>query len=263
MKKIYREIYLLPSLFTIASIFFGFQSLLSCFHENYSRAAFWIIVAAIMDGLDGIIARSTRTHSDFGAELDSLADAFSFGAAPSVLLYFWGLRLAGTAGVLFSFIFLSAGILRLARFNVLQRAPLDRKSYIGLTAPSASMLIAAIAFFHSQPLQTKLDAFLMAVASLCLSFCMISRIKYKNFLDFNFRKRIDLKTALLVAIIISSLIFYTKFFLLFFFTLNVLSGPSAFLFKLIRKMTPRIAKSRRFSFLKTRRVKKKHSWFLR
>jgi len=263
MKKTYREIYLLPSLFTMASVFFGFQSLLSCFQESYSWAAFWIIVAAIMDGLDGIIARSTRTHSDFGAELDSLADAFSFGAAPSVLLYFWGLRVAGTAGVFFSFIFLSAGILRLARFNVLQRAPLDRRSYVGLTIPSASVLIAAIVFFHSQPLETKLSAFLIALVSLCLSFCMISKIKYRNFLDFNFRKRIDLKTALLVAIIISTLIFYTKFFLLFFFTLNVISGPSASFFKLLKSVTLKTARSKRLSFLRTRRMKKKHLWFLR
>lgn len=259
MRKIYREIYLLPSLFSIAGIFFGFLSLISCFHESYSRAAFWIIMAAIMDGLDGIIARSTRTHSDFGAELDSLADAFSFGAAPSLLLYFWGLRVAGTPGIFFSFIFLSAGILRLARFNVLQRAPTDRKSYIGLTIPSASILIASVVFFHSQPLETKLSAFLMALVTLCISFCMISTIRYKNFLNFNFRKRIDLKTALLVAIIIASLIFYTKFFLLFFFTLNVLSGPSVSLFNLLKKM----AKAKHVFFLKTRRTKKKHSWLFR
>jgi CDP-diacylglycerol--serine O-phosphatidyltransferase len=262
MRKKYRKIYLLPSFFSMGNIFFGFLSLIFTFHEKYSWAALWIIVSAILDALDGIIARSTRTHSDFGTELDSLADAFSFGAAPSILLYFWGLRVAGTVGVFFSFIFLSAGILRLARYNVLQKAQLDRKFYTGLTIPSASMLIAAIVFSHPLLLETKLSAFLMAMVTLFVSFCMISTIKYRNLLSFNFRKRIDIKTALIVAILISSLIFYTKFFLLFFFTLNVLSGPVSFIFNLLKKETQKKLMRKQTLSEKTGRVKKKHSWFL-
>lgn len=235
MKKKYGEIYLLPSLFSIANIFFGYLSLLFCFHSKYSWAALWIIIAAVMDALDGIIARSTQTQSDFGAQLDSLADAFSFGAAPTILLYFWGLRVAGTVGVFFSFIFLTGGILRLARYNILQKTQQDRKYYIGLTIPSASMFLASVILFHPQPLETQVLAFLFSLIILLVSFCMVSRIKYRNFLNFNLRQRIDLKTALLIAIIISSLIFYTRMFLLLFFTLNVLSGPAALAFHHLKR----------------------------
>jgi CDP-diacylglycerol--serine O-phosphatidyltransferase len=92
-----------------------------------------------MDGLDGLVARATHTPSDFGIELDSLADAVSFGLATSLLLYYWGMEMAGPPAVFFSFVFLTAGVLRLARYNVRSRVPSDRKHYQGLTVPSAAM----------------------------------------------------------------------------------------------------------------------------
>jgi CDP-diacylglycerol--serine O-phosphatidyltransferase len=97
IKKI-REIYLLPSFFTTLNIFFGYLSILATFRGKYLWAAYWIIIAAVMDAIDGIIARSTKTQSDFGIQFDSLADAFSFGAAPSLLLYSWGFKGAGFPG---------------------------------------------------------------------------------------------------------------------------------------------------------------------
>jgi CDP-diacylglycerol--serine O-phosphatidyltransferase len=226
LKKKYGEVFLLPSLFSITNIFFGFLSLIFCFHGRFSLAAFWIIAAAVMDGLDGIIARATGAQSDFGTQLDSLADAFSFGAAPSILLYFWGLRVAGTPGILFSFVFLCGGVLRLARYNVLQKTQVDRGYYVGLTVPSASMFLAALVLFHPSPLETKLGAAGLALIVGAVSFCMVSRIKYRNFLRFNFRKRIDLKTALALGIVISGLIFYPRFFLIVFFGINVIYGPA-------------------------------------
>jgi CDP-diacylglycerol--serine O-phosphatidyltransferase len=234
MKKQYGEIYLLPSFFSLFNVFFGFLSLLSCFHGKYSWAAFWILMSAVMDGLDGIIARSVGAQSEFGAQLDSLADAFSFGGAPSVLLYFWGLRVAGTGGVFFSFIFLASGILRLARYNVLQKSQKGRKFYIGLSVPSASLFMASLVLFHPQPLGTKTSAFLLALAIIVISFFMVSTIRYRNFLNFRLRQRINLTTGLLLAILIASFIFYTKIFLLAFFTVIVLSGPVTDVFNLVK-----------------------------
>ena len=115
VKTSYRDIYLLPSFCSLGNLFFGFLSLFATFHGRYAWAGFWVICAATMDALDGIVARSSRTHSDFGRELDSLADAVSFGAAPAILLYFWGLQGARTAGLFFAFVYLAAGLLRLAR----------------------------------------------------------------------------------------------------------------------------------------------------
>jgi CDP-diacylglycerol--serine O-phosphatidyltransferase len=234
MKKQYGEIYLLPSFFSLSNVFFGFLSLILCFQGRYSWAAFWIIMSAIMDGLDGIIARSAGAQSEFGTQLDSLADAFSFGGAPSVLLYFWGLRGAGTAGVFFSFIFLSSGVLRLARYNVLQNTQKSRKFYVGLSVPSASLFMASLVLFHPQALRTRSSAFLLAMAIVVVSIFMVSTIKYRNFLNFPLRQRINLTSGLLMAILIASLIFYTKVFLLAFFTFIVISGPATHVFNLIR-----------------------------
>lgn len=236
IKKI-REIYLIPSFFTLINIFFGYLSILSTFRGKYLWAAYWIILAAVMDGIDGIVARSTKTQSDFGIQLDSLADAFSFGAAPSLLLYSWGFRQAGLPGIgiFFSFTFLAGGILRLARYNVLQKSKPDRKFYSGLTVPSASLFLSSLVLWHPQPIGMRFYTFLLALLIVILSLCMVSTIKYRNFLSFNFHQRIDLKTSLFLAIIISSLIIFPKIFLLFYFSLNVLSGPSAHVFHLLKK----------------------------
>lgn len=239
MEKIkkFREIYLIPNSLTIISIFFGYLSIFAAFRGKYLWAAYWIIIAAVVDAFDGIIARLTETQSDFGIELDSLADAFSFGVAPSFLLYFWGFRHVNHSdiSIFFSFIFLAAGILRLARFNILQKNKTDRRFYTGLTVPSAALLLAAIVLYHPQPIRVKLHMFLLALLIIILSLCMVSTIKYKNFLNFNFRRRIDLKTALLIAIIFSSLILFPKIFLLFYLSINVLSGPSTYVFNLSKR----------------------------
>ncbi|MBM3284449.1 MAG: CDP-diacylglycerol--serine O-phosphatidyltransferase [Candidatus Aminicenantes bacterium] len=237
MKRQYGEIPLLPALFTLAGVLFGFLSLVFCFQGRYSGAAFWIIMAAIMDALDGIVARSIGAQSEFGVELDSLADAFSFGAAPAVLLYFWGLGTVHTAGVFFSFLYLASAILRLARFNVLQKTQKSRKAYIGLTVPSASLFMASLVLFHPQPLLTRRSAFLLALAIVVISFFMVSTIRYRNYLGFPLRQRINLGSALLVAALIAGFVFYTRIFLLVFFSFNVLSGPASHVFgPIVKKM---------------------------
>jgi len=207
-----RTIYLLPNFLTIVNIFFGYLSLSATFHGKFLRAAFWILMAAGLDAFDGIVARATRTHSDFGIQLDSLADAFSFAAAPSLLIYFWGFGQVNPSsiGVFFGFIFLTAGILRLARYNAFQKFKIDRKFYTGLTVPSASLLIVAVVLKYPEPVKGTLYTFLLAILVLGLSLCMISTIKYRNFLSFNFRQIIDPKTSLILAMIIGSLIIFPK-----------------------------------------------------
>lgn len=238
-----RKIFFLPNLLTLINFFFGYLSILASFHGKYFTAALWIIMAAVLDASDGIVARLIKTHSDFGVQLDSLADAVSFGVAPSILLYFWGFRLTSPSriDIFFSFIFLSAAILRLARYNVLQKNMTDRKFYTGLTVPSASLLIVAIVLNYPEPITVKSYAFSLAILVIILSFFMVSTIKYRNFLNFNFHRRIDLKTAFFIAIIFSSLILYPRIFLLIYFTIYVLSGPSIHLFNLLKKKTKKKA----------------------
>ncbi len=125
----------------------------------------------------------------------------------------------------FSFVFLAAGVLRLARYNVRTKAVPDRKFYQGLTVPSAAMFMSSWPFFHPAPVQSREMAFLFALLAVFASFCMISTLPYRNFTNLVFNRKIDIRTALFVAIVLSGLIFYPKIFLLVFFSLNALSGP--------------------------------------
>lgn len=234
-KKPIRGLSVLPSLFSLANLFFGFMSVLWTFHGRYRAAAILIIIAAFMDGLDGLVARATNTPSDFGVELDSLADAVSFALATSILLYFWGLDQAGPPAVFFSFVFLTAGVLRLARYNVRSRVPTDRKHYQGLTVPSAAMAMAAVVNFHPTPLATRPAAVLVAGLTLLVSLCMVSTFPYRNFVKAIVGQRINIRTALFVAVSLFGLLFYARYFLLIYFGLNVLSGPTVALVKALRK----------------------------
>jgi len=235
VKKPSKGVLVLPSLFSLTNLFFGFMSVLMTFHGRYKMAAFLIIIAALMDGLDGLVARATNTPSDFGVELDSLADSVSFALATSVLLYFWGMEMAGPPAVFFSFIFLTAGVLRLARYNVRSRVPSDRKHYQGLTVPSAAMFMAAVVNFHPIPLATRQSGFLVAVLTLIVSLCMVSTFPYRNFVKALIGHRIDIRTALFLAVSLFGVLFYTRLFLLLYFGLNVLSGPTIALVRAFRK----------------------------
>lgn len=234
-KKPHTGVNVLPSLFSLTNLFFGFMSVLLTFRGRYQQAALLIIIAALMDGLDGVVARATHTPSDFGVELDSLADAVSFGLATSVLLYYWGMEMGGPPAVFFSFIFLTAGVLRLARYNVGSKVPSDRKHYQGLTVPSAAMFMAAIVHFHPVPLATREAGFAVAVVTLVVSLFMVSTIPYRNFVKALLGHRIDIRTALVVSISLVGVLFYTRYFLLVFFGLNVLSGPAVALTRLVKK----------------------------
>ncbi len=228
-------LHLIPSLFSLTNLFFGFMSVLMTFHGRYKMAALLIIIAALMDGLDGLVARATHTPSDFGIELDSLADAVSFGLATAVLLYYWGMEMAGPPAVFFSFVFLTAGVLRLARYNVRSRVPSDRKHYQGLTVPSAAMFMAAIVNFHPLPLATRGAGFLIAVLTLVISLFMVSTFPYRNFIKAFIGRRVDIRTALFAAVSLFGALFYTRYILLLFFGLNVLSGPVSALLRVLKK----------------------------
>jgi CDP-diacylglycerol--serine O-phosphatidyltransferase len=235
VRKQYGEIFLLPSAFTLTNLFFGFLSIWETFHGHYRTAALWIMVAAIIDGFDGILARSTHTHSEFGLQLDSLADAVSFGCGAALLLYYWGLRPARSSGIFFSFIFLAAGVLRLARYNIRSKSQPDRRYYTGYTVPSSAMFFVSIVFLHPQPLYRGYQAAILSLLILFVSFCMVSTIPYRNFLNFNLRHRIDIKTAFLMAVILVTLIFYTRYFIFGFFVFNLVHGPVAALVRRLRK----------------------------
>ena len=136
-----RGIFLLPNILTTTNIFCGFYALLATMQGDFSQAGIVIVIAMILDSLDGRIARITNTMSKFGAEYDSLADLVTFGVAPSILAYSWALYAYGKWGWLVTFLFVVCGALRLARFNV-QSGIIESKLFNGLPIPAAASVIA-------------------------------------------------------------------------------------------------------------------------
>ena len=208
-----RAAYALPTLFTAGNIFLGFIAIVRSIqgalfgasghlgtNPDFEVAAKAIGVAVVLDGLDGRIARLTNTVSDFGREMDSLADVITFGIAPAVLAYCWGVQFVNAGGFLqdhragyfFAFLYLLCGAARLARFNV-QTNPVpknpgraDRKYFVGLPIPAAAAIIAAIVYAaDSAPLEWwMLSVFWLALLAL-LSFLMVSTWRYPSFKEVN------------------------------------------------------------------------------
>ena len=146
-EKLRKGVYLFPSLFTAGNLICGFFSIISTFNGDYVRATYFIILANVLDGLDGYAARLTRSTSQFGVEFDSLADVVSFGVAPAVLVYFWALIPWGTWGWLAACTFVVCGALRLSRFNVQSTGP-AKGYFVGLPIPAAAEMIASIVLMY-------------------------------------------------------------------------------------------------------------------
>src|SRR5438876_1863413 len=141
-ERLSRGLFVLPTLFTVGNLFCGYLSIWRSIEGAFEAAAVFIIVAAVLDALDGRVARWTRSTSEFGEEYDSLADLVSFGVAPAVLAYSWGLSDFQRVGWMASFLFVVCGSMRLARFNIQTRV-VDKKYFIGLPIPAAAATISA------------------------------------------------------------------------------------------------------------------------
>src|SRR5262244_1150094 len=194
--KLHKLKFVLPNLFTITSIFCGFYALTLCAGEaspsQLYQAALAIFFAMFFDGFDGRVARLTRTQSQFGVELDSLADVISFGVAPAMLVYKWALALVG---LLVSF-FTACGALRLARFNVLAHSTDHAGSsrfFVGLPIPLAAGMIVSMVIAHhgmrgGDPLGTGARVPIAVVVAV-LSLLMVSTLRYRTFKDIRLNRR--------------------------------------------------------------------------
>lgn len=217
-----RSIYILPSLFTVGNIFCGYYAIISTMHLNFDRAAQAIGVAIILDALDGKIARLTNSTSMFGLQLDSLADVISFGIAPSMLAFFWGLQdVDYRLGWIAAFTFTICGAMRLARFNV-QAGGL--KHFVGMPIPAGGGAIAAIVHFFGAPLTDPISSGFMVAAVGLLAFLMISTFKYSSLKNLTLGKRSHF-TILLLALLVALIYNYSDWTLLCMAAVYALSGP--------------------------------------
>lgn len=210
--RLRKLMFVLPNLFTVTSIFLGFYSLTLCVGDatpaQLYQAALAIFFAIFFDGFDGRVARLTRTQSQFGVELDSLADVISFGVAPSLLVYKWALSSLGFLGVFISFAFAACGALRLARFNVLaQRSTHGGASrfFVGLPIPwAAGMIISMVIAHHGAkggPVGTQVQVPIAVLVGL-LSLLMVSTVRYRTFKDLKLSK----KSATIFLLLLSGLV---------------------------------------------------------
>ncbi len=200
-----RGMYLLPSLFTVGNIFCGYVSIVRSTTGEYEWAALLILIAALLDGLDGRVARFTGTASEFGLQLDSLADVVSFGVAPAVLAFSWSLSTFGRVGWTVSFLFVMCGALRLARFN-LQRTVHDRRFFVGLPIPAAACIIATTVYSHPEPPEATGDplmGIMLLVLVLLVSLLMVSRVRYRSFKDLDLKSRRSYKWLLVPAAVLA------------------------------------------------------------
>jgi CDP-diacylglycerol--serine O-phosphatidyltransferase len=232
--KIKRGIYILPNTFTSLNLFCGFFSIVAAIDERFEFSAIAILVAVIFDSLDGKIARATNTTSQFGIEYDSLSDLVSFGLAPSLLMYMWVLKPMGRVGWLAAFLFTTCGALRLARFNTMAEET-PSSHFLGLPIPAAAAMNSTTVLFCSRyaiPAVEMPVFFLVGV--FCLSFLMVSTVKYESFKKAELFKK--MKFNVLVGLILVFIVIALKpqFFLFFIGLIYVLSGPMAFLVGLIR-----------------------------
>ncbi len=193
-----KAMFVLPNLFTVSSIFLGFYAMtLSAGEpspEQLYRAALAIFFAIFFDAFDGRVARMTRTQSEFGVELDSLADALSFGAAPALLVYKWALAPLGLAGLLVSFAFAACGALRLARFNVLARRgdTASHRFFVGLPIPLAAGTIVSLVIAHHRAFGSMAEPAArgpIAAGVVLLAFLMVSTVRYRTFKDVHLSPR--------------------------------------------------------------------------
>lgn len=214
-KTPHKGVYIFPNLFTAGSLFAAFLCVTYCFKGQFQAAALSIFLSAVLDGLDGKVARLTNTASQFGVEFDSLADMVAFGLAPAVLAWTWQLEAYGKFGTAVSFLFVACAALRLARFNV-DVAVVSKRFFIGLPSPAAGCTLAAFVVFVPY-----LPEFMhAALPHLTLFICilapllMVSRVRYFSFKEYGFVKEHPF-SVLVAAMFILILLFSAPFFFMF------------------------------------------------
>ncbi len=218
-----RGIYLIPSSFTVANVFCGFHAIVSSIQGEYGFAGPLIGIAILLDTLDGRVARFANASSDFGKEFDSLADQVSFGVAPMVLAYTWGLHLWPRLGWLMGFLFVICGAMRLARFNI-QQSTTDKRFFVGLPIPAAAGMVAALVYRFPDPLDTRAAAIPLLALVLLLSFLMVSKIRYYSFKDLDLRRRQPPLVILFFALVIVTVFTHPQVMLLVMASTYVVHG---------------------------------------
>jgi len=227
-----RGIYLLPNMLTLGALFSGFYAIIAGMSGNFNEAGWAIMIAGILDGLDGRIARLTNTQSAFGAQFDSLSDMVSFGVAPALIMFSWAFAPLGRLGWAASFIYMSCAALRLARFNV-QLGTVDKRFFVGLQSPLAAGVVTFLPWVgYKYGLEvTPMVAYLCAIVTVFIGFLMISNYSYSSFKELQFKGTVPYMMFVLVVIMLVVVAQNPHEVLLTMAVAYALSGPIMWLYK--------------------------------
>jgi len=234
-----QSIYLLPNLFTLAALFSGFYAIVQAMNGKFEHAALAIFAAMILDGLDGRVARMTHTQSEFGAQFDSLSDMVSFGVAPALIMYSWGLSGFGKLGWAVAFIYCAGAALRLARFNT-NIEVVDKRFFQGLPSPAAAALVAGLVWINIEyhedlaPL-AELLPYAAMFFTLFAGLTMVSNVPFWSFKELHMRKTVPFVTLLIATLVLLIGASRPALVLFSFFICYAASGYLYWLWKIIKR----------------------------
>ncbi len=238
-----RSIYLLPNLLTSASLFSGFYAIIAAIKGNYQAAAVAILISFVLDGLDGRVARWTRTTSRFGMEYDSLSDLVAFGVAPGILAFMWGLQDYGRLGWLAAFLYVATTALRLARFNTLSQSSNGsaRDYFLGLPCPSAAAVLAtSVLLCQYVGIFGPVRHVAVLIMVYGLSFLMVSNVRYHSFKEVRWLQQHPFSGMVVLILAIMVVAMEPKVTLFVLIGTYVISGP---VLMSIRALRPRSLRS--------------------
>jgi CDP-diacylglycerol--serine O-phosphatidyltransferase len=231
-RKRRKGIYILPNLFTLAALFAGFFAILQAMNGLFEQAAVAVFCAMVLDSLDGRVARMTNTQSAFGAEMDSLSDMVSFGAAPALIVYEWALKGLGKLGLIAAFVYCAAAALRLARFNT-NHAVVDKRYFQGLPSPAAAALVMGLVWVMDDQGYKNVShlpwlAWFAFVFTIFSGLTMVTNAPFYSFKDVSFKRSVPFVTIVAIALLIALIQLHPPIVLFALFCLYGLSGYAAY-----------------------------------
>ena len=231
-----KGVYILPNLFTLAALFGGFYSIVMAMNGHYEQSCYGVFCAMVLDSLDGRVARMTNTQSAFGAEMDSLSDMVSFGAAPALIVYEWALKGLGKAGWGIAFFYCACAALRLARFNT-NLAVVDKRYFQGLPSPAAAALVIGFIWVvvdtggYLDVNANMTLAWVAAAVTFYAGVTMVVNAPFYSFKDLSLKRSVPFIVIVLIALAIGIIGLYPARIIFAIFCLYGLSGYFVYAYK--------------------------------
>jgi CDP-diacylglycerol---serine O-phosphatidyltransferase len=229
-----KGIYILPNLFTLAALFGGFYAIVMAMNGRFDQAAVGIFAAAVLDSLDGRVARMTNTQSAFGEQMDSLSDMVSFGAAPALIMYEWALKGMGKLGWIAAFVYCSGAALRLARFNT-NIGIVDKRFFQGLPSPAAAALVIGLMWVMYEmgldPAQLRWLSWLAMGLTLYAGLTMVTNVPFYSFKDVSFKKTVPFVVIVAIALGIAVINLHPPIVLFSLFAVYGVSGYAMYAYR--------------------------------